>query len=67
MIKIAPVLPQVLRRVGAIYRLGPVPWGKYLLYRVYAVRDAGSYSMQMRHVVRTVLEALQEVVEQQWA
>ena len=57
----------MLRRVGATYREGPASWGKYLLYRVYAVRDAGSYSMQVRYVVRTVLEALQEVVEQQWA
>jgi hypothetical protein len=66
MIKVAPVLPQALRRIGATYRVGPVAWGKYLLHIQCTVQDANSYSMQVRCSVQTAPEALEEVVEQQW-
>jgi hypothetical protein len=58
-IKVAPVLPQALRRAGATYRVGPVPWGKYLLHVECAVRDVQSYAMRVRC-------SMQDVVEQQW-
>ncbi|HEV2581568.1 MAG TPA: trehalase family glycosidase [Ktedonobacteraceae bacterium] len=66
-IKVAPVFPQALRRVGATYHAGPVPWGKYLLHFQCIVRDSSSYSMQMRCAVQTAPEAPQGVVEHQWA
>ena len=31
-IKVVPVMPQALCRVGAVYRVGPLPWGKYQLH-----------------------------------
>jgi len=65
-IHVAPVLPQALRRVGATYRVGPVPWGKYLLHIECAVRDVQSYTIRMRCSVQTALDAVQEVAEQQW-
>jgi Mannosylglycerate hydrolase MGH1-like glycoside hydrolase domain len=73
-IKVAPVLPQALRRVGATYHAGPVPWGKYLLHVECTVRDAQGYSMRVRCTVQTPPDALalltpeplQEPVEQRW-
>jgi len=65
-IKVAPVLPQALRRVGAAYRAGPVSWGKYLLHVECTVRDAQRYTMCVRCSVQTAPEAIQEVAEQQW-
>jgi hypothetical protein len=59
-ITIAPALPQSLRRVGAIYRVGPVPWGKYILNIECSVKDAKSYRMQ----VRCSLAAAEDVEEQ---
>lgn len=76
MIKVAPVLPQALRRAGATYRVGPVPWGKYLLHIECGVRNAQGYSMRVRCSTRgaihqsptdlPVSESLQEAEEQQW-
>jgi hypothetical protein len=73
-IKVAPVLPQALCRVGATYRAGPVPWGKYVLHIACTVRDAQGYSMRVRCTVQTPPNALapltpepvQEPVEQRW-
>src|SRR6266567_3049917 len=73
-IKVAPVLPQALRRVGATYRVGPVPWGKYVLYFECSVRDAQHYTVRMRCSVQAAPDALalltpeplQESAEQQW-
>ena len=65
-IKVAPVLPQVMRRAGATYRLGPLSWGKYLLHIECAVRDVHSYSMRVRCALQAVPESVQEMAEQQW-
>jgi len=65
-IKVAPVLPQALRHVGATYRVGPVPWGKYLLHIECAVRDVQRYTIRMRCSVQTAPNAVQEAAEQQW-
>jgi hypothetical protein len=73
-IKVAPVLPQALRRVGATYHAGPVPWGKYLLHVECTVRDAQGYTMRVRCTVQTPPDALallapeplQGPVEQRW-
>jgi len=73
-IKVAPVLPQALRRVGATYRVGPVPWGKYVLYFECSVRDAQHYTVRMRCSVQAAPDALalltpqplQESAGQQW-
>jgi len=66
-IKVAPVLPQALRQVGATYSVGPVPWGKYLLHIECAVRDAQSYTMRVRCSLQAdVPDGIQEVAEQQW-
>jgi hypothetical protein len=67
-ITIAPVLPQALRRAGAIYRVGPVPWGRYVLSIECTVRDAKRYGLRLRCVVPAAgesLEGLQEAATQQ--
>ncbi len=73
-IKVAPVLPQALRRVGATYHAGPVPWGKYQLHIECTVRDDHSYAMHVRCSVQSAPDALtmlaaepvREAAEQQW-
>lgn len=65
-IKVAPVLPRALRRVGATYRAGPEPWGNYLLHVECTVRDVQSYTMRVYCSLQTDPEAMQERVEQQW-
>jgi len=60
-ITIAPALPQALRRVGAIYRVEPVPWGNYVLGIECTVRDAKSYTFRMRCARRGMEEATQAV------
>jgi hypothetical protein len=73
-IKVAPVLSQALRRVGATYRAGPVLWGKYMLHVECTVRDAQGYTMRVHCSVQTTPdtqappapEAVQEPVEQLW-
>jgi hypothetical protein len=65
-IKVAPVLPQVMRRAGATYRVGPVSWGKYLLQVECTVRDVQSYIMRVRCSLQAVPESVQGMVEQQW-
>jgi neutral trehalase len=47
-ITVAPALPQPLRRAGATYRVGPVPWGKYVLSVECSVKDAKSYHLYVR-------------------
>lgn len=47
-ITIAPMLPQSLRRVGAVYRVEPVQWGDYTLAIECEVHDAQSYTMRLR-------------------
>nr|HET6901888.1 trehalase family glycosidase [Ktedonobacteraceae bacterium] len=65
-IKVAPVLPQALRRVGARYRVGPLPWGKYLLHIECVVQDAQHYSMRVRCSMQAAPDSVQEGAEQQW-
>ena len=72
-ITIAPALPQALRRVGATYRVEPVPWGNCTLGLECMVRGAESYTMRVRCSVQTAPDAVtllapeptQEAVEQQ--
>jgi hypothetical protein len=65
-IKVTPILPQVMRRAGATYRAGPVSWGKYLLHIECAVRDVQSYIMRVRCALQAVPVSVQELAEQQW-
>ena len=58
-ITIAPTLPQALQRVGAIYRVGPVPWGRYVLSIECTVRDAKRYRLRLRCVVPAAGESLE--------
>jgi hypothetical protein len=62
-ITIAPVLPQALRRVGAIYRVEPVPWGRYVLSLECTVRDAQRYRLRLRCVVPAAGEGLEDAQE----
>ena len=48
---VRPVLPQALRRKGATYKVGPVPWGKYVLSVECVVKDARRYRVRLRCVV----------------
>ena len=47
-ITIAPSLPQALRRIGATYRVEPIPWGNYVLGIECMVSDAQGYTVRMR-------------------
>src|SRR5579885_426401 len=44
---VQPVLPQQLRRAGASYRIGPLPWGKYVLYVECRVVDEKRYALRL--------------------
>ena len=46
-IKVAPVLPQALRRVGALYKIESLPWGKHVLSMQCIVKDAQGYTMRI--------------------
>jgi len=58
-ITFVPVLPQALRRVGATYRVEPVPWGRYVLGIECTVRDAKRYRLRLRCVVPAAGESLE--------
>jgi len=47
MLTVAPVLPQALRRAGASYTIGPIPWGKQILNVECVVKDAQAYTMRI--------------------
>jgi hypothetical protein len=62
-ITIAPALPQALRRVGATYRVEPVPWGNYVLGIECTVQNAKGYTVRLRCTQQkreTTAEALEE-------
>ncbi len=62
-ITIAPALPQALRRVGATYRVEPVPWGNYVLGIECTVGNAKGYTVRLRCTQQkreTTAEALEE-------
>ena len=44
---VAPMLPRNLRRPGAPYKLGPLPWGEFLLTMECLVKDAQGYSVRL--------------------
>jgi hypothetical protein len=44
---IAPALPQALRRVGATYRVEPIPWGNHILRLTCTVRDTTQYHLRV--------------------
>jgi hypothetical protein len=60
-ITIAPTLPQGLRRVGAIYRVEPVPWGNYVLGIECMVRNAKGYTVRVHCERRRVEKAAEDV------
>ncbi len=64
-ITLAPALPHALRRVGATYRLEPVPWGNHVLAIECVVRDAESYTIRLRCVERAREETAEAGVLQQ--
>lgn len=47
-ITITPALPQALRRIGATYRIAPIPWGNNVLGIECTVRDTKGYSVSIR-------------------
>lgn len=74
-IMLAPAFPQSLRRAGAVYQAGSIPWGKYELHVACTVQDPQHYHMQVKCLVPPVvseghqidLDALsREPIEQQW-
>ncbi len=44
---VAPMLPQSLRRPGASYKLGPLPWGEHMLTMECTVKDAQGYMLRL--------------------
>src|SRR5262249_17436992 len=61
-ITITPALPQVLRHVGATYRIESVAWGNYALGIECRVRDANGYTVRLRCTKRA-REGTMETVE----
>ncbi len=53
---LAPCFPQALRRVGAIYRLQALPWGKMLLNLECRIVDEQRYHLQIQCVTRSLSE-----------
>jgi hypothetical protein len=51
-ITIAPALPKALQRIGASYRVGPVPWGNHILGIECIVHDAKGYRMHLKYTRR---------------
>jgi hypothetical protein len=49
---VAPMLPQSLRRPGASYKLGPLPWGQHVLSVECLVKDAQSYTLRFASVTQ---------------
>ena len=44
---VAPMLPRNLRRPGASYKLGPLPWGQSILHIECLVKDAQGYTLRL--------------------
>lgn len=44
---VAPMLPRNLRRSGASYKLGPLPWGQFILHVECLVKDAQGYTLRI--------------------
>jgi hypothetical protein len=74
-ITLAPAFPQSLRRAGAVYQAGPIPWGKYELHVTCTVQEPERYHMRVKCLVPLIvsdgqqldLDALsRDPVEQQW-
>jgi len=64
-ITLALALPHALRRVGATYRIEPVPWGNYVLAIECMVRDAEGYTIRLRCAERAREETAEARVLQQ--
>ncbi|HVB74466.1 MAG TPA: trehalase family glycosidase [Ktedonobacteraceae bacterium] len=47
LLSVAPMLPQPLRRPGASYKLGPLPWGAHILSAQCTVKDASACTMHL--------------------
>jgi len=62
-LSVRPALPQALRRMGASYKVAPVPWGKYVLSVECTVRDAKRYRVRLRCVVPAEVGEVGERVE----
>lgn len=56
------MMPQALRRPGAKYFLGPLPWGHCQLFIECSVRDHQRYTMR----IGCIAQIEQESTEQQW-
>ena len=61
-LRVIPMMPQALRRPGAKYFLGPLPWGHCQLFIECSVRDDQRYTMR----IGCVAQIEQESTEQQW-
>jgi len=59
---IQPVLPQALRRAGARYLAGPVPWGRYVLSIECRVVDEKRYRLHVRCMMPAVEESLEDAL-----
>jgi hypothetical protein len=46
-ITLTPALPQALRRIGATYRISPIPWGNNILGIECKVRDSKGYTINI--------------------
>ncbi len=44
---VAPMLPRNLRRPGASYKLGPLPWGQSILHIECLVKNEQSYTLRL--------------------
>src|SRR5205823_1235395 len=63
MLTVAPMFPQALRQVGAVYHVQPIQWGNYVLDIECTVRDAQSYTVRLRST-KQVKEEITEAIEE---
>ena len=61
-ITLTPALPQALRRIGATYRISPIPWGNIILGIECKVRDSKGYTINI-HCQRRRIEDTSRTIQ----
>jgi hypothetical protein len=44
---VAPLFPQIMRKVGALYRVEPVQWGAFVLSIECRIKDESGYIVRL--------------------
>jgi len=46
-LRVAPLFPQIMRKVGALYRIEPVQWGAFVLSIECRIKDEAGYTVRL--------------------